>query len=110
MASPARYVVVAPRASEMAQWLQCNDIVPNEVPFKTDVLVELDTDGVWVIRHAVYARTSAGLIRRDAALRGYAYDWRSVPLLNDPPMWWLKEVSVPLVEGADAWLPGFNVD
>lgn len=110
MDGPVRYVVTASRFSEVAQWLKCNDVNPNEVPFKSDVFVEIDADGEWVIRHAVYTRSATGVISYDPVSLTFGMQWRTVPLVNDPPMWWLKDVSPPVAEAADAWLPGYNVD
>lgn len=74
-------------------WLRCNDVDPNDVPFKSDVFVE-SVDGVsWVIRHVVYVRSAVGALRYDGVRRDYVYEDRRVPLVNDPPMWWLTRVE-----------------
>jgi hypothetical protein len=89
----ACYRVVAPRMNEMATWLTCNDVEPNLVPYRSDVFVESADGEKWIIRHQVYVRTELGALTYDAASREYVCEERVVPLLNDPPMWWLEEAA-----------------
>lgn len=77
--------------SEMVAWLRCNDIDPDEVPFGSDVFMGTDDGTSWMIRYPVYARLPSGAVRCDLPTLKPAYDWREVPLMNDPPVWWLKE-------------------
>lgn len=96
------FLVTAPRMNEMAQWLLCNDVDPNLVPYRSDVFVECDDDDRWVIRHEVYVRTAFGSLVYRAAAREYVYEQRSAPLVNDPPMWWLVEAPPPSAEDGGA--------
>jgi hypothetical protein len=78
----------------MCQWLGCNDIDSLDVPFKSDVFVESVDGEKWVIRHSVYVSSADGVPRYDAVTGSYSYGERILPLLNDPPMWWLREVEI----------------
>jgi hypothetical protein len=64
----------------MQQWLRCNDVDPATVPLNSAVFVESADGEKWVIRHAVYVMTPS-----------FSQAEHAVPLLNDPPMWWLAE-------------------
>lgn len=106
----ARYLVDSKRASEKAAWLRCNDIDPATVPFNSEVFIETVPGGDWVIRYAVYARTELGSIKYNQDTGTFEEESRTAPMVNDPPMYWLTNIPVSVVEAADAWLPGFNLD
>lgn len=74
------YRVTAPRSHEMQQWLRCNDIDPSAVPLNSAVFVESEDGEKWAVRHDVYVMVPY-----------FSQEERLVPLLNDPPMWWLVE-------------------
>lgn len=93
MGAPLSYVVNAPRISEMASWLACNDVDPRDVPYQSRVFVETADGAEWFIRYEVYARNENGSIMYDSAAEEFAYVDRSVVMANDPPMWWLEEVA-----------------
>jgi hypothetical protein len=99
MDGPLRYLVQAPRSNEMATWLLCNDIAPTDVAYRTDVFVSSADGTDWFVEFDGYARTSAGVIRYDAATEAFVLQTRRVPLLNDPPMFWLRETA-PTGDGA----------
>lgn len=105
MDAVVRYRVVGERSSEVAAWLRCNDVDPADVPFKSDVFVESDEAGVWVIRYVVYVRSLDGVIRYDPVTLKYVYGHRVVPLQNDPPMWWLCEEVASPGGGASSCVP-----
>lgn len=92
MGAPLAYVVKAPRSSEMAAWLECNDINPRNVPYSSPVFVETLDGEAWFIRFEVYARTDAGSLKYDPVTESFEYLKRSAVMVNDPPMWWLQEV------------------
>ncbi len=91
MGAPLSYVVVAPRSSELVAWLRCNDIDPRDVPYKSEVFIRTDDGEKWYVEFDAYVRSEAGLLKYDVVEETFAYDVCRVPLLNDPPMWWLKE-------------------
>jgi len=93
MAAVVRYTVEAPRANEMCAWLVCNDVSPRDVPLGSEVFVESDAGGVWTIRHRRYVRSASGAIVFDPLVQGPVKEWHQVPLVNDPPMWWLVECT-----------------
>lgn len=100
-AGPVSYAVDASRSSEMAAWLKCNDVDPCDVPYPARVFVET-ADGInWVIRYDTYVRTESGAIKFDFAREIFEYAERTVPLVNDPPMWWLKGVAPSGVQGSE---------
>lgn len=102
MGAPLTYVVNAPRTSELVAWLKCNDVDPRDVPYPCAVFVETPDGEEWFVRFDVYVRNEFGAIRYDAATLSFEYAERSVPMLNDPPMWWLEEAPSTGAEGASA--------
>lgn len=99
MGASLSYVVKAPRTGELVAWLKCNDVRPSDVPYPSQVFVETPDGEEWFIRFEAYARNAAGFIAYDSATETFEYVERSVPLLNDPPMWWLVEAA-PMGVGA----------
>jgi hypothetical protein len=85
------YLVEAPRTNELVAWLRCNDVNLCDVPYKSGVFVESADGECWVIRHALYTRSATGAVQYSATTFEYVFEWRTVPLVNDPPMWWLVE-------------------
>lgn len=102
MSGTVCYLVVVERSSELAAWLRFNDVDPNDVPFKSDVFVESVDGDAWVVRFSVYVRSASGSLRYDAEVRDYLYEDRQVPLVNDPPMWWLERVEAAPTGGGAA--------
>jgi hypothetical protein len=88
-----RYAVNAPRTNELAVWMKINDIDVDEVPYSSPVFVEVDEAGDWSIRYDVYVRSVSGVILYDRVRQEFEIAERSMPLVNDPPMWWLKEME-----------------
>jgi len=93
MGAPLSYLVKAPRMSEMASWLTCNDVDPHRVPYPSRVFVETPDGEQWFIRYEEYAYGEDGFIMYDSATEQFAYVERSVVMANDPPMWWLEEAA-----------------
>lgn len=93
MGAPLSYVVEAPRTGELVAWLKCNDVRPSDVPYPSEVFVETPDGEAWFIRFEAYVRSANGMVLYDAVTEAFEYVERSVPLVNDPPMWWLVEVA-----------------
>lgn len=93
MGAPLSYRVAAPRTSELVSWLACNDIDPRDVPYPSTVFVETPDGEQWFVRFDAYARTESGFIAYDPVSESFEYQERSVALVSDPPMWWLKEME-----------------
>lgn len=91
MGAPVSYVVKAPRMSEMAAWLACNDVDPRHVPYPSQVFVESEDGERWFIRFEAYVLSASGVTAWDPVARSYNCVRRSVALVNDPPMFWLVE-------------------
>lgn len=102
MGAPLSYVVKAPRTGELVAWLKCNDVNPRDVPYPSQVFVETPDGEEWFVRFEAYARSASGFIAYDPVAEAFEYVERSVPLLNDPPMWWLVEAAPMGVEAAPA--------
>lgn len=95
MGAPVSYVVKAPRSSELMAWLRCNDVDPRDVPYGAAVVIGTPDGEAWFIRFDSYVRTAAGVLRYDPFSEDFEYVERSVPLVNDPPIWWLAEWGTP---------------
>jgi hypothetical protein len=93
MGAPVVYVVVAPRTSELVAWLRCNDVDPRDVPYKSEVFIGTDDGVAWFVEFDAYVRSEIGAIKYDLVTETFAYDVCRVPLVNDPPMGWLKEAA-----------------
>lgn len=92
------YVVKAPRMNELSAWLKCNDVSPSDVPYPSVVLVETADGEAWFIQYEAYVRNASGHITYDAVTETFEYEVRTIPMVSDPPMWWLTEAP-PLATG-----------
>lgn len=99
MGAPLSYVVEAPRTGELVAWLKCNDVRPSDVPYPSQVFVETPDGEAWFIRFEAYVRSASGMVLYNAAESAYEYVERVVPLVSDPPMFWLVETA-PVGAGA----------
>lgn len=91
MSRPVRYRVNPPRMSEMAAWVRLNEVDPQDVPYPSLMFVGTD-DGVnWRIEYEAYQRSPGGKLMYDPATDTFRYETRTVPMVYDPPMWWLVE-------------------
>lgn len=106
MDSPVRYVVEAPRSSELVTWLGFNGVRPHDVPYPARIFVETADGAAWFIRYDAYARSAAGNIIYDIATDTFQHVERSVPMAYDPPMWWLRDAAPAGGEGAASVLAG----
>lgn len=78
------YTVDAPRIAELVSWLGCNDVDPIDVLYPCGVMIGSSDGQTWWIRYEARKQE------------------RVIPLLNDPPMQWLKEVEATSAGGAEA--------
>ncbi len=99
MAGPVCYRVKAPRMSEMTAWVQFNGLSPSDVPYPSQMVIWSDDGEQWWIEYTAYKRAASGVLLYDPATDGFRYEMRTVPLLYDPPMWWLEETA-PMGTGA----------
>lgn len=99
MSGPERYAVDAPRSNELVAWLKCNDVNPSDVPYPSRIFVETADGTDWVIRYDTYVRTVTGTIKFDFATETFEYTEAVAPLLNDPPMGWLKGTAPSGLQG-----------
>lgn len=106
MSAPARYVVTAPRSSELVAWLEFNGVRPRDVPYPSEIFVET-SDGVeWFIRYETYVRSEAENIVYDLATEMFECEERLTPMAYDPPMWWLRDAAPTGGVGAASVLAG----
>lgn len=79
--------------NELVAWLRCNDVEPYDVPYKSEVFIGSDDGEKWYVEFDTYVRSETGLIKYDVVAESFAYDVYRVPMLDDPPMWWLVEAA-----------------
>jgi hypothetical protein len=101
MDGPQEYEVVAPRMNELAAWFRCNDVKPEDVPYPPSVFIETENGVDWIIRFDAYARGPSGRIVWDPVGEEFEFVERTAVMVNDPPMWWLKEAP-PTTKGASS--------
>jgi hypothetical protein len=77
------------RRDALCAWLTANGIDPNDVPIHGDRVIEPGPDDTRMIRYESYIRDDNGSITVDESGNGAAIETRRVPLVVEPPAWWV---------------------